>query len=67
MRKRFPAPMRTSPTWKEEIKGQTFYRRARRERRDKTWEPKSQLTFSAYSAISAVNYPVYRLETFSGR
>src|SRR5271167_936621 len=36
MRKRLPAPMRTSPTWKEEIKSKIFHRQGRRERRDKS-------------------------------
>src|ERR1700691_3189831 len=36
IRKRFPEPMRTSPTWKEEIKTKAFHRRTRRERQDET-------------------------------
>src|SRR5580704_5536587 len=66
-RKRSPDPMRTSPTWKEEI-NEPFHRRARGDRRDKPGKTTLAIAFlGACSGDLGGKTSVYLRATFSGR
>src|SRR5271167_2457461 len=66
IRKRFPEPIWTSPTWKEEIKSENLLTAEHAESAEIEQE-RSLLPFSAHSAISAINLLAYLRATFSGR